>query len=431
MSNQPAITNDEFNVFRSKSENTKDVSDALGVIQNNLQLISKEDDSKPNILIIDDDFHVREALKIIFEKKYKVILCANGETGIENVSPSVFAVILDIKMEGKNGFETFSEIKKKNMYLPIIFLTAYQDIKDPLEIINSYRPFGYVIKGADSKQLLDTTESAVNYYQQINKNMFLVKALQSKNLLLQELRENLELKVNERTEELTNINKELQKEIGIRQKAEEAMSALLKEKEIILQEVHHRIKNNMLTLKSMFALQGGMLKEGYAKKALLEAEFRIQTMMVLYDKLYQSVSFEQMLVNEYIPPLVEQIIQNFPNYQSVTLSIKVDSFILDTKRLQTVGIIINELLTNIFKYAFVDRVDEKIVVEVSLKSNSDPNTVLILVHDNGDSVSESVVLENSKGFGLRLIRLLTQQLKGTMQFEWVNGVRFTLEFKIK
>lgn len=429
MSNQQPNNKDEFNVFRSSSENKKDVSDALGVIQNNPQLIPKEDDSKPSILIIDDDFHVREALKIIFEKKYNAILCANGETGIENVSPSVFAVILDIKMEGKNGFETFSEIKKKNLYLPIIFLTAYQDIKDPLEIINSYRPFGYVIKGADSKQLLDTTESAVNYYQQINKNMFLVKALQSKNLLLQELRENLELKVNERTEELTNINKELQKEIGIRQKAEEGMSALLKEKEIILQEVHHRIKNNMLILKSMLSLQGGMLKEENAQKALIETESRIQTMMLLYDRLYQSVSFHELSVNEYIPPLVEQIIQNFLNYKSVTLSIKVDSFVLDTKRLQTLGIIINELLTNISKYAFIDRVDGAILVEVSLKPNSNSNTVFVLVQDNGNGQSEPV-FENSKGFGLRLIKLLTQQLKGKMQFEWVNGVRFTLEFKL-
>ena len=73
-----------------------------------------------------------------------------------------------------------------------------------LEILNEYRPFGYVIKGSEGKELQDTVESAVSYYDQINKNIFLVKALQSKNLALQDLRENLELMVNKRTQDSTN-----------------------------------------------------------------------------------------------------------------------------------------------------------------------------------------------------------------------------------
>ena len=333
-------------------------------------------------------------------------------------------------MEGKNGFETLTEIKKKNIYLPVIFLTAYQDLKDPLEILNEYRPFGYVIKGSEGKELQDTVESAVSYYDQINKNIFLVKALQSKNLALQDLRENLELMVNKRTQELTNANKELQKEIQVRLNAEKEIKALLVEKEIILKEVHHRIKNNMTTLKSILSLHAGMLEERAAQEALFEAESRIHSMMVLYDKLYQSVSFSEMSIKEYIQPLVEQIINNFPNHESVSLKINVQDFILDTKRLQPIGIIINELLTNIMKYAFLDRLDGEILIEVGLRSNSETKKFFIVIHDNGNGLSDSVDFQNSSGFGLRLIELLAQQLNGTIHIERKNGVRFLLEFKI-
>jgi len=428
MSNQ---SKDEFIVFRDLPGNEKTSSNKAEATQNNPQS-RKGEDSKPGILIIDDDLHVREALQIIFKNKYQVILCANGQAGIDNVNTNVFAVILDIKMEGKNGFDTFAEIKKKNLYLPIIFLTAYQDLKDPLEIMNSYRPFGYVIKGAESKQILDTTESAVNYYQQINKNTFLVKALQSKNLALQELRENLEIQVEKRTEELTNTNRKLQAEVEIRQKAEDEVNILLKEKEIILQEVHHRIKNNMTTLKSIISLQAGMLKDEFTQKALQETENRIHTMLVLYDKLYQSMTFERMSVNEYIPQLVKQIIENFPTHEYVQLTIKVEDFILDIKRLQPLGIIINELLTNIMKYAFTNKTEGQINVELGIKSSPDitPRTAYLIVQDNGNGFPDSINAAQSGGFGHRLIELLTKQLKGKMQFEQVNGIRFNLEFKL-
>ena len=81
-------------------------------------------------------------------------------------------------MEGKNGFETFNEIKKKKFYIPIIFYSAYQDFKDPYEIINDYRPFGYVVKDGEIKKLLDMLESAVSYYCQIKWNSGLVEKLE-------------------------------------------------------------------------------------------------------------------------------------------------------------------------------------------------------------------------------------------------------------
>ena len=111
----------------SKNENTEIKSDknnfenVLDTNNKSIQIENSVDKSKPTVMIIDDDIHVREALKFVFEKKFNLILCDSGESGINSLNPNVFVVILDIKMEGKNGFETFIEIKKKNIYIPIIF----------------------------------------------------------------------------------------------------------------------------------------------------------------------------------------------------------------------------------------------------------------------------------------------------------------------
>ncbi len=424
------MSNDEFEIFRSETDTENIGSSIRQDTSNNPQ--SSETvvlTFKPTVLIIDDDAIVRDALKLTFEKKYNIILCENGESGVENVNSNVFAVILDIKMEGQNGFDTFIEIKKINLYLPIVFLTAYQDIKSPFEIMNNYRPFGYVIKGAESKQLLDTIESAINYYMQISKNSFLVKALQSKNMVLTELRENLEAIVETRTVELTTTNKELQKEIEFRQSAEKEIKSLLLEKEIILKEVHHRIKNNMTTLQSLLSLQASTQKEPTAKIALNESVNHIQSMMILYDKLYQSANFEDISAKEYIPSLIEQILGNFPNHRSIKILTEIEDFILGTRELQPLGIIITELLSNIMKYAFKDvNKDRQISIELGTTKSTSAKQVFLIVADNGKGIEMSMSLENSKGFGFRLMHLLAKQLKGNLRFESSNGTKFILEF---
>lgn len=171
-------------VFKKSLENVDSMPSLNG---ESIELYLSEIDAntegglKPTILIIDDDSKVREAMQISLGKKYDLILCATGEEGIEKVDASTFCVILDVKMNGKNGFETFVEIKKKFLNLPIIFHSAYHDIKNPYEIMNDYHPFAYVVKQGDSRELLDTLAVAVVYYLQINKNILLIKQLQKMN----------------------------------------------------------------------------------------------------------------------------------------------------------------------------------------------------------------------------------------------------------
>jgi two-component sensor histidine kinase len=196
------------------------------------------------------------------------------------------------------------------------------------------------------------------------------------------------------------------------------------EKELILKEVHHRIKNNMATIMSLLSLQAGTLTVPSAVAALKDARSRIEAMMVLYDKLFRSSGFEEISVREYLPALIDQIVGNFPENGSVTVGKHIDDFMLEAKSLSTLGIILNELFTNIMKHAFSGRDDGVITVCASLNNN----TVSLVIQDNGIGMPQSVDLEHPTGFGLTLVTMLMKQLGGTARMERENGTRVILEF---
>jgi PAS domain S-box-containing protein len=215
-------------------------------------------------------------------------------------------------------------------------------------------------------------------------------------------------------------------DITDRKQAEEKVKSLLAEKELLLKEVHHRIKNNMNTVSSLLSLQAATLKEFSAISALEDAIARVRSMGLLYDKLYRSENFIELSIKDYLPSLIDEIISNFPNSKIVKVEKSIQDFVLDAKSIQTLGIIINELLTNIMKYAFKGREAGLItLIATNLQDH-----VSIVVQDNGNGIPESITFENTIGFGLLLISALTKQLKGTIRMERGNGTRFILEFEI-
>jgi PAS domain S-box-containing protein len=218
----------------------------------------------------------------------------------------------------------------------------------------------------------------------------------------------------------------ISKDITDRKNNETAIQKLLDEKELILQEVHHRIKNNMNTIKSVISLQAGSTKDLSSIRILKDAESRIQSMMILYEKLYQSASHNTVSAKDYFSSLVDDIVANFPNSRSVKIEKRIDDFVLDAKKMQPLGIIINELLTNIMKYAFIARTDGLITVSAALEGN----VVSLLVGDNGNGMPESVNFQNSNGLGIKLVGMLSRQLGGCIRIERGNGTRIILEFEI-
>jgi PAS domain S-box-containing protein len=214
-------------------------------------------------------------------------------------------------------------------------------------------------------------------------------------------------------------------DITERKLAEEEVQRLLREKELILKEVHHRVKNNLNTINSILNLQASTQSDPNAIKAFNDAGSRVQSMMVLYDKLFQSANFLAADIKEYLPALVHEIVDNFPNSSMVKIETNVGAFELSSKILQPLGIIINELLTNIMKYAFKGRKEGTIRLSASLRGSK----VHIEIHDDGVGLPEGVDFKNSTGFGLTLINMLTKQLGGEIKIARENGTRIILEFE--
>ena len=155
---------------------------------------------------------------------------------------------------------------------------------------------------------------------------------------------------------------------------------MLSEKELILKEVHHRIKNNMNAVSGLLQLQSVTVDNPAAVNALNNAVTRIRSMMVLYDKLYRSDSFIEVSVKLYLPSLIDDIISNFPNRGIVKTDNHIDDFVLDVDRLVPLGIIINELVTNMMKYAFTGRESGCITISASMKEKR----AVFLIEDNGN-----------------------------------------------
>jgi len=212
--------------------------------------------------------------------------------------------------------------------------------------------------------------------------------------------------------------------------ADDKIAALLADKELILKEVHHRIKNSMNTVKGLLSLQAGVLRDPAAVSALEDTGNRVRCMMMLYDKLYQTVSYHEMSVLQYLPSLIDEIVFNFPNAPSVTVEKHIDDVILDVQRLQPLGIILNELLTNIMKYAFTGRPGGVIVVSFDVNDPAGKKMARLTVDDNGNGIPESVGFESSTGFGLTLVKGLTRQLDGNIRIGRDRGTQITLEFAL-
>jgi len=215
-------------------------------------------------------------------------------------------------------------------------------------------------------------------------------------------------------------------DIDEQKKAADRIKALLAEKELILKEVHHRIKNNMNSIASLLSIQSDTVKEQSAALALLEAVNRIQSMSILYERLYKSDDYTHLSTKEYLSSLIHDVVDNFPNRDIVTVEYKLEDFSLDIKCLQPLSLIINELLTNIMKYAFNGRQNGLITVSVK-KAEA---LVNVTIQDDGNGIPESIHFENSSGFGLMLVQALTRQLNGTVRIERDHGTRIVLECKV-
>lgn len=197
-------------------------------------------------------------------------------------------------------------------------------------------------------------------------------------------------------------------EIGERKKAEEEVKALLSEKELLLEEVHHRIKNNMVTVRSLLALQAGTVEDPEARIVLQDAVNRVSVMSSAYEMLNKSGGYEEIPLRT----LVKGVVRTLGGEARVTTD--VDDFSLPSGMAINIGIIVNELLTNCMKYA-----GSGVSVLVRIRDNKKGIDIEVL--DDGVGASEDVTVNKHYGTGLRIVEALVGQHNGTMILENAKG----------
>ena len=213
-------------------------------------------------------------------------------------------------------------------------------------------------------------------------------------------------------------------EITERKRAEDKIKILLEDKERLLEEVHHRIKNVLYSIKSLLSLQASTESGTDGRATLLEAANRVQSMMMLYDKLQKSSDYLSVSARSYLSSLAEAIVASFSGIVPVTLEKTIEDCLLSAEKCQPLGLILNELLTNVMRHAFVGMASGKVVVTF----RADEGRGVLVVQDDGLGLPDSIDFENSPSLGLKLVRVLTRQLAGTVRAERGNGTKVTLEF---
>jgi hypothetical protein len=224
-------------------------------------------------------------------------------------------------------------------------------------------------------------------------------------------------------------NRDITEQKKARMETEEAfdiIKALLKEKDLLLSEVHHRIKNNMNTISGLLMLQAASMSDGAAVSALNDARSRVQSMMLMYDKLYRSEDYRRMHIKDYFEKFIDEIFIIFENSRQITIIKNIDDIILDTNIIFPMGIAINELITNAFKYAFPDGRVGSIKICVSKSGNE----ITLAVSDDGKGLPDEVAASKSGGFGLNLVAALAEQIGGEVNIFNDNGTRVEIVFTV-
>lgn len=215
-----------------------------------------------------------------------------------------------------------------------------------------------------------------------------------------------------------------------RKKAQEQIKASLKEKEILLQEIHHRVKNNMQVITSLLKLQSRHIKDKEARKVLQESQARIRSMSIIHEKLYQRDNFAHIDFRDYIMSLTKYLYKSYGvDPMNILLVLKVDDIPLSLDKAIHCGLIINELVSNSLKYAFPDNRQGKIEITLTLRSLADDELVLT-VSDDGIGIPKDLDFKNTHSLGLHLVTILTQeQLNGTITLRRKRGTHFTIKFR--
>ncbi len=375
------------------------------------------------ILTIDDEEIIRFTISGFLEDYgYEVLQASNGFEGIEvfeKHNPNM--VLVDIKMPNMSGLDVIKKISKISPDTPIIVISGTNSLKEAMDAIHN-GAWDYL-----TKPIVD-----LNILQHVIENSLeKARLVQENNRYKKSLEEEIEKRTDElryRTIELEKTNHSLENEIQERIIAQKKISQALKEKELLIKEVHHRVKNNLQIISSILNLQVRTLNDDFSKNIFIETQSRVKSMALVHEKLYGSDNLEEINFKDYVRGLISNLRTAFGYKKHIMINSKCEEeVLLNIDIAIPTGLIINEVVTNSIKYAFDEPSDEDTIF---INYEFQDDQLCLSLGDNGRGIDEEINIKKSETLGLQLITILSSQLNGELNIIKRDGLVFELCFPI-
>ena len=243
----------------------------------------------------------------------------------------------------------------------------------------------------------------------------------------------LEQQVLERTKALSRVNEDLRTEMDERERIEIKLKKSLEEKEILLKEIHHRVKNNLQIISSLLNLQSRYINDEEMLDIYKESQNRVKSMAIIHEKLYQSEDLARIDFGDYVKSLVLDLFNSY-GINNISYDINIHDVLLDINTAIPCGLIVNELVTNSIKHGFLSNMSpvnspssrrDKIAVYMT----KEEDVYNLSVYDNGVGFPDDLDFHHTDSLGMQLVISLTSQLRGTLELERTEGTLFRIIFK--
>ncbi|MGC9517664.1 MAG: sensor histidine kinase [Methanomicrobiales archaeon] len=211
------------------------------------------------------------------------------------------------------------------------------------------------------------------------------------------------------------------RDITERKEHEEKIRNSLAEKEVLLKEIHHRVKNNLQIVSSLLNIESRYIENENDLKIIREGMDRVHAMALIHKNLYESSDLSNVLFAQHVESLLSEIFSSYVLGQNVDLKLDIEEIQLDIDQIIPYSLIINELVTNSLKYAFPDGMGK-----IFISLHSDAEKIVLTVSDNGIGLPEGFDIKKTRSLGLRLVRVFTRQLKGIMVINQEDGLSFKI-----
>jgi two-component sensor histidine kinase len=214
------------------------------------------------------------------------------------------------------------------------------------------------------------------------------------------------------------------RDISARKLAERKIQASLHEKEVLLKEIHHRVKNNLQVVSSLLGLQARLIPDATTRKTFQESQNRVHSMAMLHERLYESENLSEIDCREYVSELTSHLFRSYGvSSTRVRLVLDVRQTRMGMDAAVPCGLILNELVSNCLKYAFPDGREGEIRIELRRKAG-EPGC--LSVSDNGVGLPSDVTLWSTRSLGLRLVRILAEEMGATVEVKGEGGTEVKL-----